>query len=161
MMIRATGRGGHVRLLGGPGGILRRDQRRFLSYPYTRKAIRPDDGRGDRDKDRDRNGGGNVVSNDVNTSLNVSGGSTVTCDQPINQAATASGGYYSGYEGMAPLFRRDLLLGRKPPYDGHLTADHVHNDKDNESYRALTLAPRTPVRVTKTVSKSFPLVPTP
>ena len=55
MMPRAAGRGGHVRF-GGPGRILRRDQRRFLSYPYTRKAIRPDDGRGDRDKDRDLNG---------------------------------------------------------------------------------------------------------
>jgi hypothetical protein len=36
-------------------------------------------------------GGGNVEFNDVNSRLDVSGGSTVTCDQPINQAATASG----------------------------------------------------------------------
>jgi hypothetical protein len=43
-------------------------------------------------------GGGNVEFNDVNSTLDVSGGSTVTCNQPINQAATASGGYYSsGY----------------------------------------------------------------
>jgi hypothetical protein len=37
-------------------------------------------------------GGGNVEFNGVNSTLDVSGGSTVTCDQPINQAATASGG---------------------------------------------------------------------
>jgi hypothetical protein len=36
-------------------------------------------------------GCGNVEFNDVNFTLDVSGGSTVTCDQPINQAATASG----------------------------------------------------------------------
>jgi hypothetical protein len=33
-------------------------------------------------------GCGNVEFNDVNFTLDVSGGSTVTCDQPINHAAT-------------------------------------------------------------------------
>ena len=50
-----------------------------------------DGGRGDRDKGRDRNGGGDFVFDDVNATLDVSGGSTVTCDQQVNQAATASG----------------------------------------------------------------------
>lgn len=45
---------------------------------------------------------GNVEFNDVNFTLDVSGGSTVTRDQPINQAATASGhALESGGDGSA------------------------------------------------------------
>ena len=65
-----------MRFLGGPGGTARWGRPRLLSYSCTRKAIRPDDGRGDRGKDRDRDDGDKVVLNDVNAALGVSGGST-------------------------------------------------------------------------------------
>jgi hypothetical protein len=64
-----------VRFLGGPGGTARWGRPRLLSYSCTRKAI-SDDGRGDRGKDRDRDDGDNVVLNDVNAALGVSGGWT-------------------------------------------------------------------------------------
>lgn len=52
-----------------------------------------DNGGRARGKDRDRNGGGNVEFNDVNSTLDVSGGSTAASEKPVNQAPTASGGY--------------------------------------------------------------------
>ncbi|HEX2109520.1 MAG TPA: hypothetical protein VHF70_09630, partial [Rubrobacteraceae bacterium] len=58
-----------------------------------------DDGNQDEDRKRDRNGDGKFTVEDLNTSIDVSPTNTVTCDQPINQAASASGdsaGYDSG-----------------------------------------------------------------
>jgi hypothetical protein len=58
-------------------------------------------------------GGGNVEFNDVNFTLDVSGGSTVTCDQPINHAATGHA-LESGGDGDAWKLQ-SWLAGRVGP----------------------------------------------
>ena len=51
------------------------------------------DGRRDRGRDRDRNGGGDgdFEFDEVGSNIDVSPSNTTTCDQQVNQAATAAG----------------------------------------------------------------------
>jgi hypothetical protein len=51
------------------------------------------DGRRDRDRDRDRNGGGggDFEFDEVGSNIDVSPENSTTCDQQVNQAATAAG----------------------------------------------------------------------